>query len=102
MESDTQRLGNRRGVDTSQIRLAVQGVGGGIPELDVVAEPALLLLSQIRDRHLDLNTRGFSHNSFHHLDHAVICGGDRRLGSAQFRISALTPKRLASSFGGFG
>ena len=102
MESNAQRLGDRRGVDTRHIRLVVEGVGGGIPKLDVVAKPTLLLIGQFRDGHLNLNTRGFSCNSFHNIGHTVISGGRRRLRSAHFCISAHIFYRHASSFNVFG
>src|SRR3546814_15876870 len=71
-ESDAQRLGDRRGVDARRIRLVVEAVGGGIPELGIVPKLPLLLLGQIRDGHLDLNTRGLSCNSFHDIGRTII------------------------------
>ena len=102
MKSDAQRLGDRRGVDTRQIRLVVEGVGGGIPKFDVIAELTLLLLAQFRDRHLNLNTRGLSCNSVHNIGHTVISGGSCRLRSARFCISAHTLYFHATSFDAFG
>ena len=53
-ERDPQRFGDGCCVDPLGIWLVVEGVGGGIPELDVIAESPFLLQSEIPNGHLDL------------------------------------------------
>ena len=61
-EGNPQSLGNRCGIDARWVSLFVEGVARAVPELDIIPELSLLLLGELRDGHLDRDSRCFTLN----------------------------------------
>src|SRR5437016_9659736 len=59
MEGNAERLGDVSGIYAIRIGLVIEAVRRRFPELDVVAELRLLLVSEISDGRLDLDPRHF-------------------------------------------